>query len=1298
MLAMIATLVAILLLSGFGAWAVPAQVPGHALSAAAESSAMSGPISSANPSGWSPPSRAVLGAIPVGSQPLGVGMDVLTDTAYVANAGSNNVSVIDGATDTVTANVPVGSNPMGVAVDNVSDTIYVTNAGSDNVSVIDGATDTVTANVPVGSYPTGVGVDRTTDTIYVANRNSNTVSVINGTTNTVTATLLVGGQPWGVGVDSVTDRIYVTDCAWDTVSVINGSANSISATISVGQCPEGVGVNERTDDIYVANTWSNSVSMIDGPSNSVWGNPTVSGSPWEIGVDMATNTLYVAGRGANNLSVISGSSAKVTAAETVGPGLWGVGVDEITDTLYVASELSDSVRVVDGSTNNLTVTIPIAPPYPSFPINLGVDTVAGRIYVLDNFQCAPFPTGLGCLTVLNHTTHAVIATIPLQTEPEGLAVDSRTDMIYVSNVNGDENNVSVINGTTDTITTSVNVGTMPTGVAVDSRTDTIYTANTVTNNVSVIDGATNTVTANIPVGTNPVQVAVDSLTDTIYVTNSGSDNLSVIDGTTNTVVATIPLGSQPGMLVVDPATDRIYVANSISQNVSVIDLLTNKVIESITVSQIVSLELMGIAMNYATDTIYVATDPLDSTGVPGQAIEINGRTNTVVAFTTVGYHPRALALDPTTDTLYSANFDGNDISVVNVGTALWVPRPTVTPSSIDSGQSVTFSENGISGGVLPYSYAWSGLPAGCPSSASTFTCNPSSAAPGTYAVRLTVTDSLQPSSQSRTSAPLTFTLFPDPAVASAPTASPGSLDLGQAVTFQATVTSPGSGGDVYSWSGLPPGCPSVNALSVTCAPALPNTYAVGFHVNDSNGENATSPLLSFVVSPDPTVSTLTATRTTLDVGQSTVLSLLSTNGTGLPSTYAWFGLPNGCLSQSAASVVCSPTANGTFEVTATIQDSNGYNVSSSVVVLVVAPALGNPSLSASRAALDVGQTVTLSSTVRGGTGAYTYSWSNLPTGCVSSDASVLLCAPTSSGGVAAKVVVTDSNGASASATVPLTVSIPPTVSSITAAPAALDVGQSTTLSATATNGTGLASTYAWSGLPAGCASSDKLTVSCAPTDAGMYSVTVSVADSNAETVTSVPVILSVAPALSAPTLTSSASTLAAGGSEVFTVTVSGGTAPLSFAWSGLPKGCSSADSQVLACTPNAAGTYTVKVTVTDGAGATVSATSTPVTVTAASASSAGTGSLSGLDWGLIAAVAILVVIVVLLAVLLARKGGRSKATEGTGKGESSSEAASSSSGAEAQGSSATEGTEPSPSSETSADPATPSPEPGSGEG
>ncbi len=52
----------------------------------------------------------------VGDSPSLVAVAPDGKQAYITNLTSNNVSVIDTASDTVTATVPVGSNPVGVGI------------------------------------------------------------------------------------------------------------------------------------------------------------------------------------------------------------------------------------------------------------------------------------------------------------------------------------------------------------------------------------------------------------------------------------------------------------------------------------------------------------------------------------------------------------------------------------------------------------------------------------------------------------------------------------------------------------------------------------------------------------------------------------------------------------------------------------------------------------------------------------------------------------------------------------------------------------------------------------------------------------------------------------------------------------------------------------------------------------------------------------------------------------------------------------------------------------------------------
>jgi YVTN family beta-propeller protein len=59
---------------------------------------------------------------------------------YIVNTHANNVSVIDGRTNTVAATVPADKGPWAVAVNPVNNMIYVANRLSDKVTVIDGRT------------------------------------------------------------------------------------------------------------------------------------------------------------------------------------------------------------------------------------------------------------------------------------------------------------------------------------------------------------------------------------------------------------------------------------------------------------------------------------------------------------------------------------------------------------------------------------------------------------------------------------------------------------------------------------------------------------------------------------------------------------------------------------------------------------------------------------------------------------------------------------------------------------------------------------------------------------------------------------------------------------------------------------------------------------------------------------------------------------------------------------------------------------------------------------------------------
>ena len=161
--------------------------------------------------------------------------------AYVANVSSNNVSVIDTATNTVVATVPVGKHPDGVAVSPDGKHAYVTNFASDSVSVIGTLTNTVEATVPVGVQPFGISVTPDGQHVYVANYGANSVSVIATATNEVVDTVTMGlNGPSGVAVSPDGKHAYVTNSEIpNSVSVIDTALNKLVTTVSLVGGPGG---------------------------------------------------------------------------------------------------------------------------------------------------------------------------------------------------------------------------------------------------------------------------------------------------------------------------------------------------------------------------------------------------------------------------------------------------------------------------------------------------------------------------------------------------------------------------------------------------------------------------------------------------------------------------------------------------------------------------------------------------------------------------------------------------------------------------------------------------------------------------------------------------------------------------------------------------------------------------------------------------------------------------------------------------------------------------------------------------
>jgi DNA-binding beta-propeller fold protein YncE len=377
-----------------------------------------------------------------------------------------------------------------------------------------------------------------------------------------------------------------------------------------------------------------------------------------------------------------GLGSALVGSAPVGQGPSLLAVDPATHTIYVANGNNDN----------------------------GPDAGGDTVSVIDSRRCdaqdvsrckGPWPT------------------ITVGDLPSGIAVDRATDTVYVTSVGDDT--VSVFNGATcNALSASgcgqtpaeVPVGSGPIDLAADPANHTVYVANYGapasggppgdSATVSMINSATCTGTdltacpttppPTVTVGGAPNAVAANQATHTVYVTTIGSgaqNGWSVFDA--NTCNATVQSGcGSIGSLIGDPsgpndgeldqANDTLYTANY-DNTISAFDLRDCQADDlSGCATDAPGTITPGPDPNFGEHALYLAVDQslhsvyvsyqMDAALVVVDTRVCNGAHLAACATLDpstlhTGAGPQGVVLDPSTQTLYTANEIDNDISVID---------------------------------------------------------------------------------------------------------------------------------------------------------------------------------------------------------------------------------------------------------------------------------------------------------------------------------------------------------------------------------------------------------------------------------------------------------------------------------------------------------------------------------------------------------------------------------------------------------------------------------------------------------
>ncbi len=271
---------------------------------------------------------------------------------YVANSASNDLTIVDTASDSVIKTAPTGKRPLLPCVARGRDLVYLPSGPDASVTVL-GSEGNFVKKIPVGQAPHDIAVSPDSRWAYQPNSGSHTVSIIDVQSQSVTGEIAVGLGPGHVAFSPDSRRAYVANTLSDDVSVIDTSGHEVT-----GRIPAGVGahlpcLSHDGRFGYVANFASDDLTVWDTRSHHVITRIPVGIYPHFFAISPDDRWIVVSNTGESSVCLVHAKSHSIRAQLHVGAAPAHLTFDPEGRLAFVGCEISDEVAVIDLATQKL---------------------------------------------------------------------------------------------------------------------------------------------------------------------------------------------------------------------------------------------------------------------------------------------------------------------------------------------------------------------------------------------------------------------------------------------------------------------------------------------------------------------------------------------------------------------------------------------------------------------------------------------------------------------------------------------------------------------------------------------------------------------------------------------------------------------------------------------------------------------------------------------------------------------------------------------------------------------------------
>jgi YVTN family beta-propeller protein len=289
--------------------------------------------------------RRVLRHLRVGGVPSHLELSHDGKRLYVANAGSNDVTVVDTQTDTILATAKTGRRPLLPCVAE-SGLVFVPSGPDETVTVLDTDGELI-AMVSVGKAPHDIAVSPNGRWAYQPNSASHTITVIDALTQRAIRQVAVGLGPGHVAFTPDSRYAYIANTLSDDVSVVATESHEVVATIPAGAGAHLPVLNHSGQFGYVANFASDDLTVWDTETNRVAARIKVGIYPHFFAFSPDDHWVVVSNTGESSVCIIDATRAQTVARLDVGQAPAHIAFDPDGVCAFVGCELSDEVAVID---------------------------------------------------------------------------------------------------------------------------------------------------------------------------------------------------------------------------------------------------------------------------------------------------------------------------------------------------------------------------------------------------------------------------------------------------------------------------------------------------------------------------------------------------------------------------------------------------------------------------------------------------------------------------------------------------------------------------------------------------------------------------------------------------------------------------------------------------------------------------------------------------------------------------------------------------------------------------------------